>query len=519
MKHQINFPRRQFLKNAGISATALAITPSFLNAKTMHIANRASLDFHPDIEIRLTEEMVNIPLFKGKKTQVWKVTGEVLKGSKNAVTNEASYLAPTIRLHQGQKVRIYLKNNLPIRNILHWHGLHVPSKMDGNPMYSISQGETFVYEFEILNRAGTYWYHAHTHSLTAKHVYSGLAGFFIVSDDEEQALPLPKGEFDIPIAIQDRTFDRNNQLQYRVGMHQKMQGFLGDQILINGQPDFVLPVASCAYRLRLLNASNSRIYKLAWSDGSKIKVIATDGGLLEQPKSVPYLMLAPAERREIWVDFSNQKVGSELTLYSTEFTTSGMGMMGGMGMTGRNSLPSGGKYPVLTCRITKKITRDEKLPKQLSKITPLRLTDAENKVEPYRISLSMRRMAALLNGRSYAMNDIRDDEMMPLNTLQVIEFDNGFHRGGMMQMPHPMHLHGEQFQVLKREVGNRGKAAHNTISAGLIDDNAWKDTVLVMPNEKVTILKPFNDYAGIFMYHCHNLEHEDMGMMRDLLVK
>jgi suppressor of ftsI len=128
-------------------------------------------------------------------------------------------------------------------------------------------------------------------------------------------------------------------------------------------------------------------------------------------------------------------------------------------------------------------------------------------------------MSALLNGRSYKMNDIRADEIIPVNSLQQIVFDNGFHGGhGMMSMPHPMHLHGEQFQVLKREINSRSKAAHETVAKGLVD-NGWKDTVLVMPGEKVTILKPFNDFKGIFMYHCHNLEHEDMGMMRDFLIK
>ncbi len=536
MKNNVNLQRRNILKLAGVSTAALATFPGLLNAKYMRVSSHASVDFNPDVEISLTEEAIQVPIFKGQKTQVWKVIGDVLKGPASTITNEESYLAPTIRLHKGQKVRIYLKNNLDASTILHWHGLHVPAKMDGNPMYAIGHGETFVYEFEILNRAGTYWYHAHTHNLTAKHVYSGLAGLFIVSDDDEQALKLPSGEFDVPLVIQDRNFDSNNQLQYRTNMHQRMQGFLGDQIMINGQPDFVLPVASCAYRLRLLNGSNSRIYKLAWDDGTPIKVIATDGGLLERAETVPYLMLAPAERREIWVDFSGKKIGTELTIRSTEFSTGGMGMMGGMGrgmgmmgrgmggrgrgMMGGGSLPSGGSYPVVKFKVTKKSSRKDTLPKRLSTITPLRVADADNARSPRRITLSMRHMSALLNGRSYAMNDIRPDEIIPVNSLQLIEFDNGYHGRRMMgmAMPHPMHLHGEQFQVIKREVSSRSQSAHNSVSEGLLD-MGWKDTVLVMPGEKVTLLKPFNDFTGLFMYHCHNLEHEDMGMMRDFLVK
>ncbi|MEO1882629.1 MAG: multicopper oxidase domain-containing protein, partial [Methyloprofundus sp.] len=331
MKNNVNIQRRKLLKFAGVSVAALATFPGLINAKMMRVGSHASLDFIPDIEISLTGEVKNVSIFKGPKTHVWKVVGKVLKGDKNAITNEESYLAPTIRLHKGQKVRIYLKNELPSSTILHWHGLHVPSKMDGNPMYAIDNGETFVYEFEILNRAGTYWYHAHTHSLTAKHVYSGLAGFFIVSDDEEQALELPRGEFDIPLVIQDRNFDQQNQLQYDGGRMMKMHGFLGQQILVNGTPEFELSVSTRAYRLRLLNGSNSRIYKLAWDDGTPFKVIGTDGGLLERPETLDYITLAPAERREIWVDLSDKKVGSEITLRSLEFSSGGMGMMGGMG--------------------------------------------------------------------------------------------------------------------------------------------------------------------------------------------
>ena len=162
MNNKVNIQRRKLLKLAGASAAATAALttfPGLLNATTMKVGRHPSLDFNPDVEINLTGEVKYVSIFSGPSTRVWKVTGEVLKGDKSAITNdEESYLAPTIRLHKGQKVRIYLKNELPSSTILHWHGLHVPSKMDGNPMYAIGNGETFVYEFEILNRAGTYWY-------------------------------------------------------------------------------------------------------------------------------------------------------------------------------------------------------------------------------------------------------------------------------------------------------------------------------------------------------------------------
>ncbi len=545
MNIPINQQRRKFLQYSSIAATAASF-PNLTNAALPGAVNKPSANFHPDVEIELKMESVTIPIFKGPDTRVWKAYGKVLKGSPQTIENiPASYLAPILHFKKGQKVRIYLKNNLPAESILHWHGLHVPSKMDGNPMYAINHGESFVYEFKILNRAGTYWYHAHTHSVTAKQVYSGLAGLIIVTDPEEQALELPRGQYDVPLAIQDRSFDQNNQLSYSNNMMQKMRGFLGNQIMINGQPDFVLPVETRSYRLRLLNGSNSRIYKLAWDDGSPITVIATDGGLLEKPETVPYVMLAPAERREIWVDFSNQPLGTELTLRSVPFEGASMhgmmgggmggrmggggmmgmrgggmmGMRGGMGgMMGGSELPLGGDYPVIKVKVVKKSASNSPLPDRLLPMQSLNIHDAANPENPRVIRLSMRHMSALLNGRSYKMNDIRPDEVIPVNTLQLMQFDNGFTGGHGMAMPHPMHLHGEQFQIVKREVNPRFRQAHASIAQGLIDQG-WKDTVLVMPGERVTLLKPFNDYTGPFMYHCHNLEHEDLGMMRDLLIK
>jgi len=546
MTNKIDNQRRKFIQYSGVAATMAATYPSLLSAKNMGSSSKPSANFHADVEIELTQEAVKIPIFKGSETRVWKVFGKVLKGSPDAISNiPGSYLGPTLNLQKGQKVRIYLKNNLPAHSILHWHGLHVPAKMDGNPMYAISHGETFVYEFEILNRAGTYWYHAHTHSVTAKQVYSGLAGLIIVRDKEEQALGLPKGKYDVPIVIQDRNFDNQNQLVYITHRMQRMMGFLGDKLMINGKPDFVLPVEKRSYRLRLLNGSNSRIYKLAWDDGTPVTVIGTDGGLIERPETMPYVMLAPAERRELWIDFSDKPIGTELTLRSIPFEGASMrgGMMGGMGgggmMGGRgmgmmggggrrggmgkmmsgNSLPLGGEYPVLKVKVVKQAESNDSLPARLTPIKPLRLSDAVNRNDPREITLSMRHMSALLNGRSYKMNDIKPDEVIPVNTLQLMAFDNGYNRSmGMMAMPHPMHLHGEQFQIIKREVNPRHKAAHASVSEGLVD-SGWKDTILVMPGEKVTFLKPFNDFKGMFMYHCHNLEHEDMGMMRDFLIK
>ncbi|MDD5579015.1 MAG: multicopper oxidase domain-containing protein [Methylobacter sp.] len=542
MKTTTNLQRRNLLKYAALGIAGAVTYPSWAQAVEFARVNAPSADFLPDVEIELTMNTADVAIFTGEKTRIWKITGKIITGPSGVLdNNEGTYLAPTLRFKKGQKIRLILNNNLPAQSILHWHGLHVPANMDGNPMYAIKQGETYIYEFEILNRAGTYFYHSHTHGVTARQVYSGLAGLLIVSDDQEQALNLPSGDLDVPLVLQDRSFDEHNQLVYSVHRMQRMQGFLGDQILVNGRPDFVLPVATRAYRLRLVNGSNSRIYKLAWDDDTPLTVIGVDGGLLESPEQYPYVMLAPGERLELWMDFSKRTVGSELTLRSLQFDVAahgGMGMMGGgrMGGGGRrgmmgggmmgggmmsiSTLPSGSDYPLVKIRVTKKEQGNNTLPKALTPITALQVKNAANAANPKTITLSMRHMSALLNGRSYAMNDIQPDEIIPVNSLQLIEFDNGFDggmHGMMMAMPHPMHLHGEQFQIIKREVNLRFNDSHASVSSGFVQ-SGWKDTALVMPGEKVTILKPFNDFKGLFMYHCHNLEHEDLGMMRDFII-
>jgi FtsP/CotA-like multicopper oxidase with cupredoxin domain len=192
----------------------------------------------------------------------------------------------------------------------------------------------------------------------------------------------------------------------------------------------------------------------------------------------------------------------------------GMGMMGGGG-----ALPHGGEFPILKVRVARKETETRTLPARLSTIPRYRVAEAANAQDPKVITLGMRHMGWDLGGRSFHLTEAAPDETVKLNTMQLIAFDNGFGRShGMMQMAHSMHTHGKQFQVIKREVSPNHKADHDTVNGGFLDEG-WKDSVLIMPGEKVTLLKRFDDFEGLFLYHCHNLEHEDMDMMRNFLVK
>lgn len=468
----------------------------------------ASADFVPDVEIALNAVQDTAVIFPNTTTNVWRIRGELLQGDASALQAVPdSYLGPTLRLRRGQKVRIHFTNELPETSIIHWHGLHVPANMDGHPQYAIGSDQTYVYEFEVRNRAGTYWYHPHPHGRTGPQVYAGMAGFFLVSDKEEDAANLPNGEYDIPLVLQDRRFDENGQLVYLGnGMMDQMMGFLGDQLLVNGQPNVTLPVATRAYRLRLLNGSNSRIYKLGWEDGAPFTVIGTDGGLLEKPVERPYLTLAPAERVEIWVDFKDNPLGSERKLVNLPFTT-------GEFQTGQ--------FPILNVKIEREATDNTILPERLSAPGFFSTADSER---TRTVALLMQMGGWTLNGRTFEMTGVTDDETIQLNSIETWEYTNDSTSGGMgmgmmnMSLPHPMHMHGESFQVIERQINDSGKAAWDTLSEGFVDEG-WKDTVLVMPGERVKVLRRFGDFTGLFIYHCHNLEHEDMGMMRNFEIR
>ncbi|PPD20918.1 MAG: bilirubin oxidase [Methylomonas sp.] len=605
-----NRSRRRFLSQSGWGMLTLATMPNWLHAMQGMAAmpkiapTKANPNFKPDVEIDLLAKPSAIGVLPGEPTRVQRYFAKLVKGPANTLAEiPDSYLGPIIRFQKGQKIRINFTSQLDEPTITHWHGLHVPAEVDGHPRYAIDKGETFVYEFEMLNRASMNIYHPHPHDITASQVYHGLAGAILVNDEEEQRLGLPDGEYEIPIVIQDRKFDDANQLIYVRHRHDRMLGFYGDRILINGRPDFNLDVASRAYRFRVLNGSTARIYKLAWDDNSPVTVIGTDGGLLEKPVNKSYVMLAPGERLDIWADFSGREVGTQLVMRSRSFSgvLPGMAermMHRGMGMMA-SALPVGSDYPVFSVKVTRKVSDSPALPRKLSQIKHYQLSDTANPDKPVPIAISEGPMAMLLNGRPYAFDDVQPNERIRLNTVQLMEIyhdhgkgmagmgmmggmnhgqdqengSEGGHRMGgmgmmgrmrhgqekagdgegghrmgmmgmmggmnhgqdnddssegghtmgggmgmMMSMAHPIHLHGQYFQILSRTSHNADSEGYASVKHGFIE-GGWKDTVLVMPGERVKIIKPFEDFKGLFMFHCHNLEHEDMGMMRDFLIE
>ncbi|OUC14069.1 MAG: bilirubin oxidase [Alkalinema sp. CACIAM 70d] len=559
-----------FALGGGLHQLLTSCTQTVSHSSPPSSTNLISAIRNPDVEIDLKAVVDRVKILPGQSTPVWTYQARLVKGdAANLQVLPNSYLGPIIRVRQGQRVKIHFENALPGNqpSIIHWHGLIVPEAMDGHPQQAIDPGGHYTYEFDVVNPAGSNWFHAHPHHLTGEQVYRGLAGLFLVTDEEESKLNLPSGDYDLPIVLQDRSFDRQNQLLYlgfqnraqqgrpgmpgmmpgmgpmmnrgrnpnagMGGMMGQMMGFLGDKILVNGYWNEPLNVATRIYRLRVFNASNARIYKLAWSHGEPLIAIATDGHLLPKPIQRPYIMLAPGERVDLWADFSKLKVGTEVFLNSLEFSgaeTLGMGgMMPGMQGMNRNVPEMGTAMPLLKIRVDRQEKESLTLPKVLTQASRLTPSEAVNANNPRRIKISNSGMQWLLNDRTFEMDAVAEDEIVKLNTIEQWSIINTptpslnrspnqpFRmnaRGMAHSMAHPIHIHGVQFQVIDRQVLPTGQTDWQTVKAGYIDDG-WKDTVMVMPGEQVNLLMKFTHYSGRSMYHCHNLEHEDGGMMRN----
>ena len=446
-----------------------------------------------------------------------------------------AYQNPILRIESGARFTASLDNALTEPTIIHWHGLHTPAKMDGHPSDTIAPGARYDYDFTVRNRGGTYWYHTHAHELTAKQAYNGLASFFLVEDDDQRklarALDLKLGVTDLPLVIQDKQFDAQGKLVYRPNAHESMMGWLGDIVLANLTPNAVHTVTPRTYRLRLLNGSNARIYRLAFVKGINggqalpFTVIGTDGGLIERPETVTEAFLAPGERLDVLFDAAQAQPGDTVFLKSLAFDPMenegagrGMGGMGGQGMgqmmagMGSSRLPLGAAFNVLKLAVTAGDRAATALPTVLSAVKPIRTEGAlERKIE-----LSMEHMRFLINGRTFRMDEIAFE--VKRGAVEIWSISNP-----TVGMPHPMHIHGFSFQVLERLNSPPQWSATARFGKGrAVSDLGWKDTVLVWPGETVRIAIDFaHDFPGsqTYVFHCHNLEHEDAGMMINFRVQ
>ncbi|UCF97569.1 MAG: multicopper oxidase domain-containing protein [Spirochaetaceae bacterium] len=400
------------------------------------------------------------------------------------------YLGPTLRLRRGDQVRIRVHNSLEETTTVHWHGMEVPGPADGGPHQGIRAGAGWEARFTVDQPAATLWYHPHPLGHTARQVYMGLAGLIIIEDETSDSLGIPKsyGSNDIPLVIQDRRFQADGSFSYGVTMPDLMHGLVGDTYLVNGAIKPALSVGKELLRFRLLNGSNSSIYRFSFSDDSSFAQIASDGGFLKQPVGMSTLILSPGERAEILVDLQNRTAGESLFLITETF--------------------QGFRDEVLKIVVESEQSDSGKagnpIPKRLTSIAKIPEANAR-KTRHFDLETMGRGGMGMMGGGGLTINgrkmDMRRiDAEVQAGSTEVWELFNT--PTGMMEIPHSFHLHGVQFQILDIN----GKAPPS-------GESGWKDTVLLWPGDRVRIIIPFREFPGIYMYHCHLLEHEDEGMM------
>lgn len=527
-----SFSRRDFLRITGGSAALLF--GAGLDRWLSQPVRAQTGSFVADAEIALTAKEKMLQILPGAQTRVWGYEGQLLSGSGVSVAPiPGSSLGPILRVKSGTKLRILFHNQLAEKSVVHPHGLRVPEDCDGSPMQAIDPGQTKVYEFQVIDRASPAWFHPHPMGRTAEQVAMGMAGLFYVTDaDEEKAVPgAANGANDVPLVIQDRLFDASNQLLYQPNM---LWGYLGNRILVNGQADVKLALEPRGYRLRLLNGSNARTYKLAWSNHMSLQVIGADSGLLPAALAWDYVMLMPGERVDLWVDFA-ALAGQSVTLRSLAFTPGmgmmgmmggmGMGRMGGgmgmmgmgggmsmMGMMGGAGLPNGAAMDIATITVGSQASSQPALGPLPALGVRYDAGNVSNFNAPRSFTLSMGHMMTwMIDGRVYDPVAVADDEKFPIDQAMAWEWVNA------SPIPHPMHLHNAQFQVVGRDT-THVLSSYGDVYQGLVD-TGWKDTVSVWPGERVKIALKFGPYTGMYMYHCHILEHEDMTMMRNFVIQ
>jgi spore coat protein A len=406
-------------------------------------------------------------------------------------------------------------NELPVPVTPHLHGGRTPPGSDGYPTdlilprsssyhthhehvahaaWSFHRGSKgYVYPLE--QRAATLWYHDHRMDFTGPQIWRGLAGFHIVHDDEEDELPLPKDEKDVPLMLCDRSFGEGGSFLYpsldpslegEPGIREEyMSGVLGDCILVNGVPWPFMEVSNTRYRFRILNASNARRYRLALdpgpSDGLPFVQVGSDGGLLGTPISHRTIPIAPAERFDVVIDFSKYPVGTKVTL--------------------KNRLGLGTTSRVMRFHIVRKEKERSAVPERLSDMGEFKALGESNA----RRTRTFYFARTLHNGHKvWAINDrvfspSRIDVRPKLGSTEIWELATDVH--------HPVHLHLVHFKVLSRNGGEPPPT-----------DAGWKDTVDLRPFELVRVIARFGGYKGRYVFHCHNLEHEDMMMMANFEV-
>jgi len=423
------------------------------------------------VEVNLAAAPARLALLPGHVTDAYAYNGTVP--------------GPTLEVHEGDRVIIHFRNNLPEATTIHWHGLHIPADMDGSPLRPIGAGKQYDYKFTIpRGTAGTYWYHPHPDVRTGYQIAMGLYGAIIVRDAND---PLPASLPEKLLILSDNRFLPDGSPDIAdphspQGQIDRENGREGNVLLVNGQVMPVIGIRSGeVQRWRVINVSAARIYRLA-IPGQTLLHVGDDGGLFERPRELNEILLANSERMELLVRGSGPP-GSQTTLQTLPYD----------------------RYDPHTRPANWEVSHD---------LLSLRYSDAPP-VPPPALPAVMRIVTALdtsrvtarrvivlsqelINGKKMDMN--RVDVRSRLGATEIWEIDN------VVTMDHPFHLHGFQFQILDRD--------------GVPEPyRSWKDVVNVRKHQTVRVVVRFDDFPGKWMFHCHILDHEDHGMMGILEVR
>ena len=452
--------------------------------------------------------------------------------------------SPVLVARRGDRFDAVVENRLPQPTTVHFHGLTLAEAQDGAGFDAIAPGQTRELRFEVKNRAGLYWFHPHPHGFTAEQVHAGLAGLLVVTDAEDaaldSALALAPGNR-LALALADARVAGGTLRPYAPSETDCLHGWFGNQVLVNGTLAAPAQVAQGWVRLQLLNASNARGLLLAFRenerDGASVPfhLLGTDGGLLAAPVAVERVFVYPAERVDIAIDVSGRR---EIAAVSLAFDPRHQARGGRLahphlarghypplaaeklcapGSAGDPAgfLPDGAELGLFTLRVAGAARVAPPLPARIST-----LSDAVTDAPPRRMRLDFdERAGFLIDQAPYRADEIAFSVGRGAREIWEI-------RNSPISMPHPMHLHGFGFRVLRRQ-GTFGPARSLAgESAGrLPTDLGIKDTVVIWPNETVWLAVDFalpGDAAfhgrQRYMFHCHNLEHEDGMMMRNFAV-
>ena len=494
---------RWILLLIGAVAGALAAAIWLLPAEQVKLVNeRAKFDTRlvipPELRPRDVngEKVFDLNIQQGETELLWRRKTKTLGFS-------GTYLGPTLRARKGDKVRFNVTNSLDEPTTTHWHGMHLPAIMDGGPHQVIAPNETWRPNWAVTNDAATLWYHPHMMGATARHVYRGLAGLFVIDDDAADKLRLPAeyGVDDIPLIVQDRKFDDLGQFLYEEppknpgGWLDNPVGMLGDTILVNGTRGPYLEVGAKLVRLRILNGSNARRFNLGFADNRPFHQIATDGGLLERPIERTRLLLAPGERAEILLDLN--KMETRLTLLSYALRDDVDRITDFLQRVLAPGNDENEEFRILEIRPHPAPGKSAVMP---GRLVTMPVVDAAAVVNTRRFTLQF--TGRTINGKP--MDHMRIDETVTMGDLERWDIVNE------SIAYHPFHIHGVQFRILDRN-GNPAPP----------HEEGWKDTVLVGPSETVRLVMQFTSHADPkqpYMFHCHILEHEDLGMMGQFVV-